>query len=144
MIADGDGAGDVVVAGADERLVRLAAVLGGTGVIRLGAALGFLGVALGAFGAHALKTRLSPGMLDVFKTGVLYQLIHALALLAVGLGADRIARPRAVATLFAAGVVVFSGSLYALALTGVGTLGAVAPVGGLLLMAGWVTLAINR
>jgi uncharacterized membrane protein YgdD (TMEM256/DUF423 family) len=113
-------------------------------VIRLGATLGFLGVALGAFGAHGLKDRLGPGMLDVYKTGVLYHLIHALAVLAVGLGAQRLARPRAVATLFALGVVVFSGSLYALALTGVTTLGAITPIGGLLFMAGWVTLAINR
>jgi uncharacterized membrane protein YgdD (TMEM256/DUF423 family) len=132
-------------------------------VIRLGAALGFLGVALGAFGAHGLKDRLGPGMLDVYKTGVLYHLVHALAVLAVGLGADLsapahpsssprsprasrglIARPRAVATLFALGVVVFSGSLYALAFTGVTTLGAITPIGGLLFMAGWVTLAINR
>jgi uncharacterized membrane protein YgdD (TMEM256/DUF423 family) len=113
-------------------------------VIRLGATLGFLGVALGAFGAHGLKDRLGPGMLDVYKTGVLYHLIHALAVLAVGLGAQRLARPRVVATLFAVGVVVFSGSLYALALTGVTTLGAITPIGGLLFMAGWVTLAINR
>jgi uncharacterized membrane protein YgdD (TMEM256/DUF423 family) len=113
-------------------------------VIRIGAALGFLGVALGAFGAHGLRDRLAPGMLEVYRTGVLYHLLHAVALLAVGLGADRLARPRAVATLFAAGVVIFSGSLYALALTGVGALGAVAPVGGLLLMAGWVTLVINK
>jgi uncharacterized membrane protein YgdD (TMEM256/DUF423 family) len=113
-------------------------------VIRLGATLGFLGVALGAFGAHGLKDRLGPGMLDVYQTGVLYHLIHALAVLAVGLGAPRLARPRAVATLFALGVVVFSGSLYALALTGVTTLGAITPIGGLLFMAGWVTLAINR
>jgi uncharacterized membrane protein YgdD (TMEM256/DUF423 family) len=113
-------------------------------VIRVGAALGFLGVALGAFGAHGLKARLPPAMLEVYKTGVLYQLVHALAILAVGLGAEKLARPRAVGALFAAGVVVFSGSLYALSLTGVGALGAVAPLGGLLLMAGWVTLAINR
>ena len=113
-------------------------------MIRLGAVLGFFGVALGAFGAHGLKERLGPGMLDVYKTGVLYHLIHALAVLAVGLGAKQLARPRAVATLFAAGVVVFSGSLYALAVTGVTTLGAITPVGGLLFMAGWVTLAINR
>jgi uncharacterized membrane protein YgdD (TMEM256/DUF423 family) len=113
-------------------------------VIRLAGALGFLGVALGAFGAHGLRDRLPPGMLDVYKTGVLYHLLHAVALLAVALGAERLARPRAVATLWTAGVVVFSGSLYALAITGVTTLGAVAPLGGLLLMAGWVTLAINR
>jgi uncharacterized membrane protein YgdD (TMEM256/DUF423 family) len=113
-------------------------------IFRLGAALAFLGVALGAFGAHGLRERLAPGMLDVYKTGVLYHLLHAVALFAVGLGADKLARPRAVAALFAAGIVIFSGSLYALALTGTGALGAVAPVGGLLLMAGWITLAINR
>jgi uncharacterized membrane protein YgdD (TMEM256/DUF423 family) len=113
-------------------------------VIRVAATLGFLGVALGAFGAHGLRERLAPGMLDVYKTGVLYHLLHAVALLAIALGAERLARPRAVATLFTAGVVIFSGSLYALALTGVGMLGAITPIGGLLLMAGWVTLAINR
>ncbi|HVR01555.1 MAG TPA: DUF423 domain-containing protein [Polyangia bacterium] len=113
-------------------------------MIRLAGTLGFLGVALGAFGAHGLRDRLAPGMLDVYKTGVLYHLLHAVALLAVALGAERVARPRAVAALWAAGIVVFSGSLYALALTSVTTLGAVAPIGGLLLMAGWVTLAINR
>jgi uncharacterized membrane protein YgdD (TMEM256/DUF423 family) len=113
-------------------------------VIRVAATLGFLGVALGAFGAHGLRERLAPGMLDVYKTGVLYHLLHAVALLAVALGAERLARPRAVAVLFTAGVVIFSGSLYALALTGIGTLGAITPIGGLLLMAGWVTLAINR
>jgi len=113
-------------------------------VIRLAGALGFLGVALGAFGAHGLRERLAPGMLDVYKTGVLYHLLHAVALLALALGAERVARPRAVATLWAVGVVIFSGSLYALAITGVGALGAVTPIGGLLLMAGWVTLALNR
>jgi uncharacterized membrane protein YgdD (TMEM256/DUF423 family) len=113
-------------------------------MIRLASALGFLGVALGAFGAHGLRERLAPGMLDVYKTGVLYHLLHSVALLAVALGAERVARPRAVAALWAAGIVIFSGSLYALALTGVGMLGAITPIGGLLLMAGWVTLALNR
>jgi uncharacterized membrane protein YgdD (TMEM256/DUF423 family) len=113
-------------------------------VIRLAGALGFLGVALGAFGAHGLRERLAPGMLDVYKTGVLYHLLHAIALLAVALAAERLARPRAVAALWVAGIVIFSGSLYALAITGATALGAVAPVGGLLLMAGWVTLALNR
>jgi uncharacterized membrane protein YgdD (TMEM256/DUF423 family) len=113
-------------------------------MIRLAGALGFLGVALGAFGAHGLRDRLPPGMLEVYKTGVLYHLMHAVALLGVALGAERLARPRAVAALWVAGVVIFSGSLYALAVTGVGALGAITPVGGLLLMAGWVTLAINR
>jgi uncharacterized membrane protein YgdD (TMEM256/DUF423 family) len=113
-------------------------------VIRVAATLGFLGVALGAFGAHGLKERLSPAMLEVYRTGVLYHLLHAVALLAVALGAEKLARPRAVATLFTAGVVIFSGSLYTLSITGVTILGAVAPLGGLLLMAGWVTLALNR
>jgi uncharacterized membrane protein YgdD (TMEM256/DUF423 family) len=113
-------------------------------IIRLAAVLGFVGVALGAFGAHGLRERLSPGMLEVYRTGVLYHLLHAVALLAVGLGAERLARPRAVAALFAGGVLIFSGSLYALALTGAHALGAITPVGGLLFMAGWVTLALNR
>jgi len=113
-------------------------------VIRLAGVFGFVGVALGAFGAHGLRERLSPHMLDVYKTGVLYHLIHAVALLAVALGAERLARPRAVAALWTAGIVIFSGSLYALAITGATALGAVAPMGGLLLMAGWVTLALNR
>ena len=113
-------------------------------MIRLAAGLGFLGVALGAFGAHGLRERLSPTMLEVYRTGVLYHLLHAVALLAVALGADRLARPRAVATLFTAGVALFSGSLYALALTGARALGVVTPVGGLLLMAGWATLLFNR
>jgi uncharacterized membrane protein YgdD (TMEM256/DUF423 family) len=113
-------------------------------VIRLAAALGFVGVALGAFGAHGLRERISPAMLEVYRTGVLYHLLHAVALLAVALGAARLARPRAVGALFTAGIVVFSGSLYVLAVTGVRGLGAITPVGGLLLMAGWATLAINR
>lgn len=113
-------------------------------MIRVAATLGFLGVALGAFGAHGLKERLSPAMLEVYRTGVLYHLLHAVALLAVALGAEKLARPRAVGALFTAGVIVFSGSLYVLSVTGVTALGAVAPLGGLLLMAGWVTLAINR
>jgi uncharacterized membrane protein YgdD (TMEM256/DUF423 family) len=113
-------------------------------VIRAAGALGFLGVALGAFGAHGLRDHLAPGMLEVYKTGVLYHLIHAVALLAVALGGGQLARPRAVGTLWVAGVVIFSGSLYALAITGIGVLGAITPIGGLLLMAGWVTLALNR
>jgi uncharacterized membrane protein YgdD (TMEM256/DUF423 family) len=113
-------------------------------MIRLAASLGFVAVALGAFGAHGLRDRLSPAMLEVYRTGVLYHLVHALALLAVALGSDRLARPRAVAALFTAGIALFSGSLYALALTEVRALGMITPAGGLLFMAGWVTLAINR
>jgi uncharacterized membrane protein YgdD (TMEM256/DUF423 family) len=113
-------------------------------VIRLGAVFGFLGVALGAFGAHGLRERLAPNMFDAYRTGVLYHLLHAVALVAVGVGAEKLARPRAVGTLFAAGIVIFSGSLYAYSVTGTGAFGAVAPIGGLLLMAGWVTLAMNK
>jgi uncharacterized membrane protein YgdD (TMEM256/DUF423 family) len=113
-------------------------------MIRLAAVLGFLGVALGAFGAHGLRGRVGPEMLEVYRTGVLYHLLHAVALLAVALGAERVARPRAVGALWTGGIVLFSGSLYVLALSGAHALGAVAPVGGLLFMAGWVTLALNR
>ena len=113
-------------------------------MIRLAAGLGFLGVALGAFGAHGLRERLSPAMLEVYRTGVLYHLIHAVALLAVALGADRLARPRAVAALFTAGIALFSGSLYALSITGARALGMITPLGGLLFMAGWATMLFNR
>ena len=108
--------------------------------IAAGAALAGLGVAAGAFGAHALETRLPVDLLAVFETGVRYHLVHALALLAVGLwgaihGPSR--RLDAAGWLFAAGIVVFAGSLYLLALTGARWLGAVTPVGGLCFLAGW-------
>ena len=110
--------------------------------LAVGAAYGFLGVALGAFGAHALKDRLSPEFAAIWKTAVEYQFWHALALLAVGLLA--LQRPATALDLaggaFAAGVLVFSGSLYALALSEVRVLGAITPVGGLLLLCGWAAL----
>jgi len=110
----------------------------------VGALMGFVGVGLGAFGAHALKGRLSPDMLAVFETGVRYQMYHALALLAT---AALMARSdgRAVVVAgwsFTAGILLFSGSLYALAFTGVTMLGAVTPIGGVAFLAGWVALAI--
>lgn len=106
---------------------------------RAGAALMLLDVALGAFGAHALKGRLSPEALAVFETGVRYQAYHALALLLLAAlrGPDR------AAWCFVGGIVLFSGSLYALALTGVRWLGAVTPLGGLLFLAGWLLLALK-
>lgn len=109
----------------------------------LGALLGALGVAAGAFGAHALKQRLSPEMLAVFETGVRYQLVHALALLVVAWAAAHWSGPWTFAAgwLFAAGVLLFSGSLYALALTGVRWIGAVTPLGGLAFIAGWLCMA---
>ena len=111
----------------------------------IGSLLGFLGVALGAFGAHGLKTRISPEMLAVFETGVRYQMYHVSALLivAVAMGNFGGARLLAIAGwLFVTGIVLFCGSLYALAFTGVGALGAITPVGGALFLGGWACLAI--
>ena len=112
--------------------------------LMLGAALGFAAVALGAFGAHPLKARLGADMAQVWQTAVLYHGWHALALLAVGL--LLVQRPDATAVaiaawLFVAGVVLFSGSLYLLALTDVRALGAVTPLGGVALLAGWAAFA---
>jgi len=100
-------------------------------------------VALGAFGAHALKARLSPEMLAVYETGVRYQMFHALALLAVAWAATRWPGPAMTAGgwLMVAGTVLFSGSLYALSLTGVRGLGAVTPLGGAAWLVGWGCVA---
>jgi uncharacterized membrane protein YgdD (TMEM256/DUF423 family) len=101
------------------------------------------GVALGAFGAHALKARLAPEMLAVYEVGVRYQLMHALALLAVAWATTRwpCAWVSASGWLFVAGTLLFSGSLYALALSGVRGLGAITPIGGVAWLAGWACLA---
>jgi uncharacterized membrane protein YgdD (TMEM256/DUF423 family) len=108
----------------------------------IGSLSGFLGVALGAFGAHALKGRLDAQMLAAFEVGVRYQMYHALALLAVGWACTRWLGAVAIASgwLFVAGTVLFSGSLYALSLSGVRWLGAITPLGGLALLAGWLCL----
>ncbi len=109
-----------------------------------GAFAGALGVALGAFGAHALKARVGADMLMVFETGVRYQMYHALALLAVAYAAGRLQSGwvDAAGWLFVAGIVVFSGSLYLMTLTGARWLGAVTPIGGLCFILGWLTLVI--
>jgi uncharacterized membrane protein YgdD (TMEM256/DUF423 family) len=109
----------------------------------IGSLLALLGVAAGAFGAHALRPRLTPDMLAVFETGVRYQLVHALALLAVAWACGRWPGRGSAAAgwLFIAGIVLFSGSLYLLALTGIRSFGAVTPVGGLAFMLGWACLA---
>jgi uncharacterized membrane protein YgdD (TMEM256/DUF423 family) len=124
----------------------------------LGSAFGFLGVAAGAFGTHALRARLGPDRLATFEAAVRYQLWHALALFAVAF-VDRIpgsggagwftyavrpfSVPGAVAGwLLVAGIVLFSGSLYAFALTGERGWGAVTPFGGLCLLGGWVALLV--
>jgi uncharacterized membrane protein YgdD (TMEM256/DUF423 family) len=108
-----------------------------------GAVFAFLGIAAGAFGAHGLRSRLDPAMLQVYETAVRYQIIHALALLIVWLAADRVRgrEPRVVGWLFVVGIVLFSGSLYAMALTGVRAWGAVTPFGGLCFLIGWLCLA---
>jgi len=99
---------------------------------------GFLAVAAGAFGAHGLRDRLSERHLEVFEVGARYQMYHALALLAVAwLAAAGAPLARAAGWSFVAGIVLFSGSLYALALTGVDKLGAITPLGGLAFLAGW-------
>jgi uncharacterized membrane protein YgdD (TMEM256/DUF423 family) len=116
--------------------------------LTLAALSGCLGVALGAFGAHALRERLSADMLQVFQTGVTYQLFHALALLAVGIllarfSADGSAWLTAAGWLFVAGSVLFSGSLYALSLSGTTWFGAITPLGGVAFLLGWLALAIG-
>jgi uncharacterized membrane protein YgdD (TMEM256/DUF423 family) len=103
------------------------------GGLGLAGALGFTAVAFGAFGAHGLRGRLSPAMLEVY----------AVAALAVALAGERLRRGRLILALFAAGIAVFAGSLYALAITGIGALGAVTPLGGLLLLAAWALVALE-
>jgi uncharacterized membrane protein YgdD (TMEM256/DUF423 family) len=109
----------------------------------LGAINGFLAVAFGAFAAHGLKAVLSTGLLDVFQTGVEYQALHALALLVVGLlGQGAKTRGlRLAGWAFATGILLFSGSLYLLALTDARWLGAVTPFGGTAFLIGWAALA---
>lgn len=116
--------------------------------IILGAVMAFLGVLCGAFGAHALRERVSPEMLAAYQTGVQYHLIHALALLFVGLLRERLSGTpsRLVSVsgaLFGVGIVLFSGSLYLLAITGIRALGAITPVGGVCFLAGWALLAVG-
>src|SRR5262245_13714133 len=108
-----------------------------------GALSGLLGVALGAFAAHALRSRLDAELLQVFEVGVRYQMYHALALIAVAWAATRWPGPATSAAgwLFVAGTAIFSGSLYALALSGARWLGAITPLGGLCFLAGWIALA---
>jgi uncharacterized membrane protein YgdD (TMEM256/DUF423 family) len=111
--------------------------------LALGAISAAISVAAGAFGAHALKARLSPDLLAIFETGARYQMYHAVGLALAAWAASR--APGAAAAwagwLFVAGTVLFSGSLYALALSGVRALGAVTPFGGVAFIAGWLALA---
>jgi uncharacterized membrane protein YgdD (TMEM256/DUF423 family) len=117
----------------------------GRSLVVAGAVLGFLGVAAGAFGAHASRGRLDDGRLASFRTGAEYQLWHALATVAAGLVATRWTSGWAALAgwLFVAGVVLFSGSLYVLAWTGRRAIGAITPIGGLAFLAGWACLAVG-
>jgi uncharacterized membrane protein YgdD (TMEM256/DUF423 family) len=109
----------------------------------IGSLSAFLAVAAGAFGAHALKTRLSSDLLNTFEIGVRYHFYHALALFAVAWACTRWpgSATNAAGWLFVIGTIIFSGSLYALALSGVRWLGAITPFGGLAFLAGWLCLA---
>lgn len=112
--------------------------------LAIGALAMLLAVALGAFGAHALRSRVAFDMVAVWQTAVQYHAWHGLALLAVGLLMQRAVRPRGLvlaAAFFGVGIVLFSGSLYALVLSGVRGLGAVTPFGGVAFLAGWAVLA---
>ncbi len=109
------------------------------------AGLMFLTVAFGAFGAHALKERIPADRLEIFQTGVQYQGMHALSILLVTCLATRIGTRRAdtISAIFAAGIIVFSGSLYGLALSGIRWLGAITPLGGVCFLVGWGVLVIS-
>jgi len=110
----------------------------------LGCIAALLAVAVGAFGAHALKARIAPELMPVYKTGVEYHFYHALGLILVGLAALHLresAYLRGAGWAMLAGIVLFSGSLYLLALTGLGWLGAITPVGGAAFIAAWALFA---
>jgi len=127
--------------------------------LAFGSVLGGLAVMAGAFGAHGLEERLSPEMLDVWQTAAMYQMYHAIILVVLGVWplaasrdfsgksdgpspANACAKPRAAAGVcFTLGVIIFSGTLYLLAVTGVKWLGAITPIGGVLLIVGWGLLA---
>ena len=111
----------------------------------IGALSAAASVGAGAFGAHALRARVEPRMLEVFETAARYQMYHALALIAVAWVASRAPGPATTAAgwLFVAGTVLFSGSLYAMTFTGVRAVGAITPVGGICFIAGWIALALS-
>jgi len=111
--------------------------------LRIAAALGLSGVALGAFGAHGLKNRLEADLLEIFEVGVRYQMYHAVALLALSLAPAALWTSRwtpVAGWAWVVGVTIFSGSLYLLAISGVRWLGAITPIGGVALLVGWAML----
>jgi len=110
-----------------------------------GGVFGFLGIVIGAFGAHGIKSRVTPELLVIFETGVKYQMYHALALIAIGVLLQRVQIPMLATSgwLMIVGTLIFSGSLYVLVLTGVRTWGAVTPIGGLCFLGGWFLFIIS-
>jgi uncharacterized membrane protein YgdD (TMEM256/DUF423 family) len=112
--------------------------------IMIGASFALVGVAAGAFGAHGLRSRLPADLLAVFEVAVRYQMYHAFALILIGLGEARLApgSARIAGLAFTLGILIFSGSLYALALSGVRWLGAITPLGGLAFLVGWVAFIL--
>ena len=113
--------------------------------IALGSLCGFFGVVLGAFGAHGLKSKVTPEMLTVWNTGVFYHLVHALGLVIVGILCQilpEVGLVRNAGWAYFAGIILFSGSLYLLVLTSIKPLGMVTPFGGIAFLVGWVMLAI--
>jgi uncharacterized membrane protein YgdD (TMEM256/DUF423 family) len=109
--------------------------------VKIAAAAGFAAVALGAFGAHGLRGRVSENLLSAYQTGVLYHLLHAVVLLAVALYARATNESiTLVGSLLLAGILLFSGSLYAMALSGVTRFALITPVGGLCFLAGWAAI----
>ena len=116
------------------------------GFVRIGAILAMIAVILGAFGAHALKAKLNPDMLEIYKTGAQYHLIHALGLILIGVIAERNPVPRGAVwagCLLVAGIILFSGSLYLLSTTGIKAFGAITPLGGVAFISGWGCLAFS-
>jgi uncharacterized membrane protein YgdD (TMEM256/DUF423 family) len=113
------------------------------GALAIGGVLGLLGVAAGAFGAHGLRGHVSAADLETWRTAAHYEQLHAAVLVAIGLWASARRTTQAATVAFTAGVLIFSGTLYAIVLGGPRILGAVTPVGGLALMAGWCALAID-
>ncbi|CAA0083882.1 Uncharacterised protein [BD1-7 clade bacterium] len=114
-------------------------------VLPFAAVNGFIAVGLGAFGAHGLKNKLSAHMMDVYHTAVQYHFVHTLVLLAVGILMQQMHKTSTLvvaAYAFAFGILLFSGSLYVLALTGIKMLGAITPIGGVGLLIGWAALAV--
>ncbi|URJ45571.1 DUF423 domain-containing protein [Paenibacillus polymyxa] len=114
-------------------------------LLLLGCIVMFLAVALGAFGAHALKKRLSVDMMSIFQTGIQYQIAHGLGLLLLGVLANSLVHSSLIVTagwVMLVGILLFSGSLYALSISGVKKLGAITPIGGLAFLASWVIVIV--